>query len=588
MIKVRELHIKKFRHFSPGSVYKIGPCITLIAGINGTSKSTLLGMISQPLGFPDTGIASKKGKKEKTPSAYTRVYDSFDLYSFRTVSDRPFKASYSEIFRMSQKYDHRREHEYTLYLEGDSFDSTNPIATSGLNVRSERRADQKTNNLRFVTNSTNRKPGWGNFPHPVIYLGLERLRPLSTLTASNIISTIDLSEEEKAIWEDIYRVVMIVGGNEKVSPEPVDTGKDFKKSYLSVETTYFDAESASAGQDNLGQIITAIVSFYRLKKQLGNAYQGGVLLIDEFDATMHPIAQTLLLKKMIEHAKALSLQIIATTHSLALIEKALQDYKNDVMLLYMQRKGQKVEPQNDVNLDFVKADLACVSIKAKMKDKYKVTVLFEDYVAASFFEQVTGNVFKDFVQIRNVANKNSETALSNGVLKSIAEHLAPKKIPEFSNILYFLDPDSQPMQSNATKNLLVLPGNTCIEKMMNLFLLNKADDYSLWLELGISFQQCLHGYNNIENDPNVSSDAARGKKYKEWFAHQVESGCFGKNASKVFRIWANNHKELCFDFSNKVLDSLLKIGSPLVIGQQLQIKERIKKKFFVAATPDAN
>lgn len=71
MIRVSKLKVTKFRNFTPGSVYNIGPCITLIAGINGTSKSTLLGMIAQPLGFPH--VKSKEGNKGK--SVYTRAYD---------------------------------------------------------------------------------------------------------------------------------------------------------------------------------------------------------------------------------------------------------------------------------------------------------------------------------------------------------------------------------------------------------------------------------------------------------------------------------------------------------------------------------
>ena len=220
MIKVSKLQVIKFRNFAPNSVYKIGPCVTFISGINGTSKSTLLGMIAQPLGFPVL---------KQTNSAYIRAYDSVELKDFRTLSDKPFKTSYSEVFRISQKYDQRRDHEYTLYLQGDAIESSSGIDIHGLSVRSEGREDQDENKLRFVTNSTNRTPGWGNFPHPVIYLGLDRLRPLSTLTKKNIVTSIEMTEAEKKIWADIYRVVMIVGGNEKVNPESVDTGKDFKK-----------------------------------------------------------------------------------------------------------------------------------------------------------------------------------------------------------------------------------------------------------------------------------------------------------------------------------------------------------------------
>lgn len=570
MIRVQKMQITKFRNFSKDSIYEIGPCITLIAGINGTSKSTLLGMIAQPLGFPD---------KEAKDSVYTRAYDGIDLNNLKTVSGKPFKASYSDVFRISQRYDLRREHEYKIFLTGD-LDKSVFDCENGMIVRSEGRNDQDKNKLRFVANSHKRTPGWGNFPHPVIYLGLERLRPLSTLNKKNILTSSQLSDDEKKIWEDIYKVVMILGGNEIAIPTSVDTGNDFKKSYFSVEASYFDAESASAGQDNLGQIITAIVSFHRLKETLGTAYQGGVLLIDEFDATLHPIAQRMLLKRMIAYAHELSLQIVATTHSIDLIRSALQENRESVKLLYLCRKNQEIIPVNNAELDFIESDLACIVKKKKLEIIPKTTVLFEDFVAASFFAQVTGNLFKPFTKTYNSKRKNSKTSSSNGVLKNIAEHLATKDIPEISKMLFVLDPDSANLKASQIKNLLVLPGDNCfIEKMMHQFLLNHSSDDNLWEKLDVSFPNCFLGYNNIEEDPTLKTPKAKKNKYKEWFMKNVNEGIFGNNASTLFEIWADNNKNLCFDFCNDVLNSLLDIHSPCIAAQKDSILKKIQKKF---------
>ena len=66
MIKAKRIVIQKFRHFVPNEEFMIGDRITLIAGQNGTAKSTLLGIICQPLGFPDP----KQGKQRKADSLY--------------------------------------------------------------------------------------------------------------------------------------------------------------------------------------------------------------------------------------------------------------------------------------------------------------------------------------------------------------------------------------------------------------------------------------------------------------------------------------------------------------------------------------
>jgi len=66
----------------------------------------------------------------------------------------------------------------------------------------------------------------------------------------------------------------------------------------------------SSGQDNLGQILLAILSFRKLKEEQGEQWQGGILLIDEIDATLHPAAQSKLIKLFIQEAKENKLQIL--------------------------------------------------------------------------------------------------------------------------------------------------------------------------------------------------------------------------------------------------------------------------------------
>ena len=571
MIKIKKLTIEKFRSFTARSEFEIGNIVTLISGVNGTAKSTLLGMLCQPLGFPDQ-------KKEK--SIYTRVYDNFDLWTLKSLSGSVFKADYSDVFRISQQFDTPQSHKYTIYLEGDSIISeTFPLpASNGLDVRSEGRKDQRYNGLRFVTNTTNRKPGAGNFPHPVLYLGLERLRPLSTLKKQDILSSCQLSDHEKEIWDDIYRYVMISNANETIFPKQLNTGKDFKKSYHSVTTLHFDAESASAGQDNLGQIITAIISFYRLKQTLGNSYQGGVLLIDEFDATLHPIAQQLLLEKLISYSRFLNLQIIATTHSLVILKEAFQRFRSSVSLLYLEKKGGCVKPHSNVDYDFIASDLAHVSQKAKL-ESHKTSVLFEDSVGASFFKQVTKGIFTTYIRTYSTESSNSDTALSNDVLKSIATRLATRKIPEFERVVYVLDPDSKSMLTSKTKRLIALPGTYFIEKEIYNFLMNLSDDDSRWGLLSTTQTQCFAGYNNIAKDPDLKNDKMRKAKYKQWFANRKSLGIFGQSCGKLFKLWVDRNKTCCREFSLQVLEALLEVKHPLIRAKELELRTKIDQKF---------
>jgi len=568
MTRIAKLLIKKFRLFAPDSQFKIGPRITLISGINGTAKSTLLGMICQPLGFPS---------KKKSDSAYTRVYDGHALQDKRTLFGSFFKAEFSDVFRLSKKFDNVRNHEYTLFLEGDAFVEGSSVKEEGLKVRSEARNDQHDNKLRFVTNSQTRKPGEGNYPHPVIYLGLDRLRPLSTLQKEDVVNEGSrLSVEEERIWNDIYKTVMITLKNEDVHSEEIDTGSTFKYKYHSVATSFFDSESASAGQDNLGLIVTAIVSFANLKSELGAAYQGGVLLIDELDATLHPIAQQLLLRKLVEYSEKLDLQIIATTHSLTLLEDACRKYKKYTTLIYLEKKDNVIKLNNDVDYDYILSDLIHYRKENKIQE-HRTTVMFEDAVAADFFKKVTNGVFNEYVIIHNAESRNSETCLPNDVLAQIATRLSSKKIPEFENIVFVLDPDSRNLLSKKMRKLVALPGpDACIEAEMYRFLSELSEGDSLWTKYGISQRQCFEGYTAIEEAANQNE---KKKQYKAWLDHVKHIGCFGKNAAKLYAEWGKTNEGPCQRFCEEFIDALIADSNKAVELTKAGILARVGKKF---------
>lgn len=72
---------------------------------------------------------------------------------------------------------------------------------------------------------------------PLIYLGLRRLIPLSTESETN-----------------------------HITPDAV---KSPNKNVLAMKTKHYNHLGNSAGQDNIGQILAAIISFTKLKEKLG-------------------------------------------------------------------------------------------------------------------------------------------------------------------------------------------------------------------------------------------------------------------------------------------------------------------------------
>ncbi len=74
------------------------------------------------------------------------------------------------------------------------------------------------------------------------------------------------------------------------------------------------------GQDNLGKIILALFSLKDCMTNIPNNTKGGILAIDEMDATMYPASQVELLKVLRKYASKLNLQILFTTHSMSLLK----------------------------------------------------------------------------------------------------------------------------------------------------------------------------------------------------------------------------------------------------------------------------
>ena len=550
MVKVKSIKIEQFRTFFAKTEIQIGENLTLIAGQNGTAKSTILGMLCQPLGF------------SKSESIYTNAYDGIDLKNLTTIGGKSFSARYSEVFRISKKYDLPGTHKYQVYIKSSSIE-LDKLPDGCLEVESENREGFKP---RFVTNTRNREKGAGNFPHPVTYIGLKRLRPLADYILDEVSSqhTLDASDIEyfKAKYSEIFIDLS------QISPQKVET-KAFKGNYLSIEAATYDSEGASAGQDNIGQILTAILSFRKLKALLGASYQGGMILIDELDATLHPLVQKNVITYLIEESKALDLQIITTTHSLFILEEF--NHSKEVVLTYLKKIKNQIHVKNNADYISIWADLTA-QIPA-LKKKNLITVLFEDSIASNFFKEVTGKIFNDYIKIVNDVGQNAETCLSNGFLKTLAEVASKKNIQEFKKILYVLDGDSKSLTIPKIKNLLALPGNNAAEKEMYDLLKALDDDDPFWTSTNehYSVQICFNNF--VNPDSSTTPDF-----YKKWMKQTTDivPAPFGQGHNKIFKLWVVKNKAECLEFCFAFLKALQSLNAPL---DGLKIKSEIESKY---------
>lgn len=94
----------------------------------------------------------------------------------------------------------------------------------------------------------------------------------------------------------------------------------------------------SAGESNIGKIILAILSFKRLKEGYGNQYKGGILLIDELDATLYGYSQKKLVDFLYKTSKEFNIQIIFTTHSPMVLQE-VNNFNSEKEIRKMQENG---------------------------------------------------------------------------------------------------------------------------------------------------------------------------------------------------------------------------------------------------------
>ena len=99
----------------------------------------------------------------------------------------------------------------------------------------------------------------------------------------------NLSSEEETLYIDWYKRILSIQDliNPKVSAEK----KDSKHIYSGVNREEYSIKTESAGEENVGRILLSILSFKRLKDKYKEKYQGGLLFLDEVDASLYGFSQ---------------------------------------------------------------------------------------------------------------------------------------------------------------------------------------------------------------------------------------------------------------------------------------------------------
>ena len=511
---ISKIHIKKFRGFQDVE-FELGKFITVISGQNGTQKTTILGMLSQSFSL----------KVEEHP-----MKDEKPLCGGNYIS------SFADKFKLSEKFDKAGDHEWTLFFVDQKIPQ--------YEIESIHR-DKSKETIRFWKKG-DRTKGSGFIQLPVIYLSLKRLLPIAEDNKLIVNDSMSLSESDFAFYKKWFNKILILT-REKDQVVSSNYLSSSNKQTVGANTDHYDWKSNSAGQDNLSKIILAVLSFKKLQEKYKEKYQGGILAIDEIDASIYPGSQKILFDSLIKFSSSFKIQIVFTTHSLTILEKAdeLQSESSregQIKLMFLTKEDGKINIKNDTNFNFIKNHLnRTLTGKAKIS---KIDLYTEDKEGAIFVKSLIGQKTKNLNFI--------DISLGCGNLIQ----LATVKVPSFTypNSIIVLDGDVKENRSQLNsvkkiKNILLLPLNKSPEQFLSSFLYNLKDEHFLWNQIDETFdhQFCFQEFSNDE----IQTDRVKAKK---WFNNHLP--LWGRNASKVLNVWKKENKELV-DAFNENFDKLL-------------------------------
>ncbi|BDU15388.1 AAA family ATPase [Lysobacter auxotrophicus] len=418
--QLKKLVIEKFRALNDVEV-EFGEHITVVCGKNGTSKSSILGIAAQIFSFE-------------------KDYVDGSSLSYRQVAGGLFKSKYSEHFRISDKFDVPG----SMLVSIDLVDGyTEKPATAKLELMrrgGSPRPVVRNNSTAGGNSNTSR-----NFTHPVIHLSLRRLFPI----ADRDYKVIDFE------YLEAHKQAFIGLTNELLNrSSSLATGTGGTISSAVAHGENYDQESVSAGEDNAGQIILALMSFRKLKAEYEN-YKGGLLLIDEADAGLFPTAQVNLLKILDRECRNLNLQVVMTSHSPVLIEHAFeqsQKFKKNYKTIYLSNTFGDVQVMQDWSWARISADINTRTVTAPSGVTLPTpNVYFEDQEAADFFAALLRRQ-----PIKRFIKPMAEVALGS----SNYMHLIQKRVPEFAEkSVICLDADQvAKVAGKGLKTVVILPG----------------------------------------------------------------------------------------------------------------------------------
>lgn len=506
--------------------------LTVIAGHNGIGKSTILGLIANG--------SELKGQK--------------------SYFDKIFQAQFQEIFHLDLDNDYIKEQEkkYSVLIE---------YCYEGVKLYKRCTVSRHTDRLKVVPRNATEDGILTNSPVedvgadakvtiPTIYIGMSRVIPIgeSDKDLYSLTTSSNIDRDDVDFLNNSYREII---GNERLDEDKVSKQKLRHSTKRSVGPDFKDYpyQSVSLGQDSLSTILTALISFRKLKREIKDEYKGGILLIDEIDACLHPSAQEKLVQVIDKASKNLNLQVIFTSHSLTVIKEVMgrklqtsqnpADGKLYYNVIYIQNTIRPTVMKNPTYKK-IKNDMF-LRFTDFQDNKQHVKLYLEDEEALFFFETILNNCGQ--LDLDGIRLDRISAQISCDTLLKL-----PSKDKYFESVIIITDGDVKSRSSNVQiideyQNICTLPGDMSPEETIHSYLESIIDDidHPFWIDN----QEVVHSQivrdnllKKINDHLKSASDKKRREYYKEWFIQFKPLF----NKTQLLRYWMNDHVDELGEF----------------------------------------
>ncbi|MFZ6734154.1 AAA family ATPase [Undibacterium sp. Ji42W] len=526
---IKAIEIEKFRTFQSRTV-ELGSHVTLLIGRNGTMKTSLMGLIAHP-------------------------FSSLSKDAF----GRELKTVLKDVFRLSEIYD-KEQYTYSLLIE--ILDSE-PLLKEEVKIYY---TAVSTNRHRVVVSGAEK--GDGNFTYNTSFLNLKRLLPLvDTKARPDSDKTFELSSTEKLQQKDFYESVL--PSTEYGIFAPIHQ-KGLKTTFAPTgKTATYDYESISSGEDNLGAIFNRLVGFQRAFKK-GQPHGNGIFCIDEFESSLHPIAQVSLFNYLYKWAMDYKVQIVITTHSLHLIQNIYLKHNSNLDTKRIVFNFVSCATANEdknypilINPEYQLAykELTLEKPQDVIKSQ-KIDIFCEDEMAIHYIKKLIKK--RNILELVNFHSNLKQDAVNQGTPYTALVNLC-KNFPlllQTSLVVFDADvKDSDIAQIKNTAIFLVLPdaNNLAIERRIIHFIISLKNDDPFFRKFGNEKTWFLHEFKqhgiksltatDIENESIINISHC-----KKWANSNIAE-------FKKYVTYYCNHSEFDNNFTATFLDRLNKINS---------------------------